>query len=322
MKLLWIGAQAKQPKEAAAARTAAQVPSLFSLRNEKDYDMVLLDCRDHCPWSLPHILSAAAELEPVRLCLLAGPALQQRLQGKLTVAERVEDILAALQAPQQGETAAPEQLQDQWKSAPKQAQTPLRLPEGVSLVVDVVGSQPRMGVTTQCFQLWHFFTALGRKAAIVLPGRELLALSQVLEHRPIRDGILVEDVPLVSVLSRRYDCFIRDRGCVEAVETESLRDSDLCLLVAGTKPWEILDTARALDLLGALPQLAVILSFCGAEARPLLRRMGCKAPVLSAPWQPEPFFPAGTELYNELLPLLEQQFSNSNEMEAQQYAET
>lgn len=303
MRLLWIGEKAKQPKEAAATRTAAQVPSLFSLGNEKHYDVVLLDCRADCPWSLPHILAAAAELAPVRLCLLAGPELQQQLRGKLPVAERVEDILAALNAPQ------PHEVRKAQNNPPPRKKAPLWLPEGVCLVVDVVGSQPRMGVTTQCVQLWHFFSGLGRRAAIVLPAAQLGALAPLLEHRTIPNGILVEDVPLVTVLSRRYDCFIRDRGCLTGAEMETLRDSDLCILVAGTKPWELLHTARALERLGPLPQLAVILSFCSADARPLLEQMGYAGPVVPAPWQPEPFVAAGTEHYDQLSAVLEQQLA-------------
>lgn len=299
MRILWIGTKANMPKEAQAMWTAAQVPSLFSLAAEEKYDVVLLDCRAGCPWSLPHILAAAAELAPVRLCLLAGPELQQRLRGKLMAAEKVEDILEALKAPKK--------LHALSEFAPGKEKMPLRLPEGVCLVVDVVGSQPRMGVTTQCFQLWHFFSGLGRRAAIVLPAAQLGALAPLLEHRPIRDGILVEDIPLVTVLSRRYDCFLRDRGCM--TEAVDLRDSDLCILVAGTKPWELLHTARALERLGPLPQLAVILSFCSADARPLLEQMGYAGPVVPAPWQPEPFVAAGTEHYDQLSAVLEQQLA-------------
>ena len=61
MKLLWIGAEANKPAEAAFTLPLQKVPSLVALAmaEKPQYDAVLLDGRPELAYSLPHILAAA-----------------------------------------------------------------------------------------------------------------------------------------------------------------------------------------------------------------------------------------------------------------------
>lgn len=308
MKLLWIGETA--PPEGVQWRRLRETPSLvavaLTLTEQKDvFDAVLLDCRQECPYSMPHILSASSFLRAkgIRLCLLGG-SLQLKTDAWLLHCDGTAASAVAMlkELPHRQTPQAPE------KADKPPAIAPMQKRQGTLLMLDVLGSQPRIGCTTQCLQLYHYFTALGFSPAIVTTQAQADVLRRLMGGAQAGDTLIMEGVPFVTSAQSGFDCFLRDGGCIDAGKAAQARNADFCVLVAGVKPWEISHTANALTLLRDVSQLLLVASFGDGRAeetlQALLQKAGRICPALAAPWQPDPFTATGAGCYELIRPIL------------------
>ncbi len=308
MKLLWIGETA--PPEGLQWRSLKETPSLVAvalalIERQEVFDAVLLDCRRECPYSVPHILSASSFLRAkgLRLCLLGGH-LQIRTDAWLLHCDgtAASAISMLKELPHRADTKAPE------KADKPPAIAPMQKRQGTLLMLDVLGSQPRIGCTTQCLQLYHYFTALGFSPAIVTTQAQADVLQRLMGGTQAGDALIMEGVPFVTSAQSGFDCFLRDGGCIDTGKAAQAHNADLCVLVAGVKPWEISHTVNALTLLRDVSQLMLVASFGDGKAeetlQALLQKTGRACPALAAPWQPEPFTATGTGRYELIRPIL------------------
>lgn len=253
-------------------------------------------------WSASHVLAAAKHLEQNGPTILLGG-------GKLTaqcgtvplvkVTERKEELPELLRRPIKG-TAGGHGITGTEKLTPILASVtqsvpfavkpeirPMGISPGSIVMLGVIGSQPRIGCTTQAIGLWHYCKALGLDPAIVAASDQIAQLASVMECRQIEEGCMIEGIPFVSSTALAYDCYILDIGAGSIPEAKKMVD---CLvLVAGSKPWELEHTARALR--AAKGQgIHVLLSFtCQKDAenlQPLFGSLSCApVPYMTEPWK-------------------------------------
>ena len=175
--------------------------------------------------------------------------------------------------------------------------------------VAVLGSQSRIGCTTQAIQLWYFFTAIGYRAAIVANAAWLDELA-ALENSPYDDMVKIRGVVFVSENADTgdYNCIIRDWGVIDEVSKEAAADADLCVLVVGCKRWELVQTTNAIMDAGGMADLVMIAFGANQVAQQDIEKILLKA---STPRQtaltrytPEPFRPGLLDIFKPLLEAL------------------
>lgn len=303
----------EEQKLEAVSLDGERVPSLTGLLLERPEisDIVLTEGVQK-NWSMGHILAAAKQLQGRGRLVLMGAGGQ--LPALLCAAEDPEALLALLKKPvkpggsgtaggkgprisREGFSGLPE--------PPKMEIRPLSVPPGKMLILGMAGSQRRIGCTTQAVGLWHYCKALGFDPAVVM-GRETLArLAAPMDGQEIPGGYRIEGVPFVADTALRYDCYILDIGVGDI--REARKSVDCLVLVAGSKPWELPDTAAALRAAGN-GELVVLLSFsCRADGEALAPLFGRRA-VAVLPWMPRLWqpSPAAMAIYDKLLrPVLE-----------------
>ena len=114
------------------------------------------------------------------------------------------------------------------------------------------------------------------------------------------------------------DSFVRDLGVIQSGNASEACDADISVLVCGTAPWELPQTAKALVLMKQARRLILIASFTGSQELPTLRslldKLGIPASVMAAPWHPDPFRACNTSLYlRYLAPLLRDLMQKENQ---------
>lgn len=312
MRILWISDGT--PPKGTEGRSFQTTPSLSALAIQagecKTFDAVVLDCSSACPYSVPHILSAAAlfRVAGVRLCVLGGSTklkadaclLQCNGSPELTLKE-----LKARATPEE----SPRRLHKPQapKKLPALAAVPHR--QGALLMLDVLGSQSRIGCTTQCLQLFHYFSAIGFQPAIVTTPEQTSILQRLMGGTQTDDVLLIDGIAFVTSIQSGYNCYIHDAGCINESKAVAAQNADLCVLVAGIKPWELSPTVSALTLLHDVSRLLTVVSYGGSGAedaiQALLQKARSKSPAIAAPWQPNPFTPTAIGCYEALRPILE-----------------
>lgn len=310
MNTLWIGD--RKPPSGTKGRSFRQTPSLSEIAlqqlDRKSFDAVVLDCRDGCPYSAPHILSASALFcaASIRFCVLGShmepltDAWMIRCDGSAELAlEKLEKT--ERQGKQQSTEAA---LQKRKASA----LAPLQRPVGTLLTVDVLGSQARIGCTTQCLQLFHYFSALGFQPAVVATPEQVSILQRLMGGTQAGDALLIDGIAFVTSVQSRYDCYIRDVGCIDGAKAVAAQNADFCVLVAGIKPWEVSATVAALTSLHDIRRLLAVASYGDEESKTqvqaLMRKTECSGVAITAPWQPNPFVPTSLGCYEAIRPTL------------------
>lgn len=283
-------------------------------------------------WSLGHILAAAKTLQDRGRMVLVGPGpeLAQDLHASPLVilaedeAQAAKILLrpkggAAAQTPKKagngGNGAAPQQeLEPSFR--------PMQISQGMILMIDVVGTQPRIGATTQAIALWHYLKALGFHPAVVMPEAQLQLLANTMSGAK-REGVecVIDKVRFVPDTQRHYDCYIRDMGFGSRVDH---RQANAVVIVAGVKPWEMPNTIQAMHQ--AVPgKTAMLLSFATEQSRVELSNVWKDIPMVAAPFTPDPWT-AGTAalliLEQLLRPILEHSLEHSEEMEEPQCLES
>ena len=308
MRLLWLGNTT--PPCACLWYRLDAVPSLVALalqqQEQPGIDAIILDCRQTCPYSPAHILSASSFLRManIRLCLFGG---SQSVNTDAWLLHCDGDIALALDALHRG--VANNRQSDLVKTQSVQPATQISKPQGTMLIVEVFGSQARMGCTTQTLQLFHYFASLGFVPAVIVSQEQRLLLQRLMGGKDMGDAVVIDGIPFLLSVHSGYDCFLRDGGVIDKEKAERAQTADLCILVAGSKPWELTHSASALALLRRLPHFVTIAAFY-EEAdvlKALLQKLGMHCPVLTAPWQPSPFSRGKEGAYESIMrPIIEQ----------------
>lgn len=151
-------------------------------------------------------------------------------------------------------------------------------------MLGVMGSQPRIGCTTQAVGLWHYCKALGFDPAVVSASEQIAQIASVMNCKEIEGGYQVEGVPFVADTALAYDCYILDIGTGSI--TEALRVTDYLVLVAGSKPWELQHTAAALRASKG-KDMGILLSFTSQKDAESLQPLFGSQTAEVAPWMPE-----------------------------------
>lgn len=293
----------------AFAYQSAQVPSLTALLLQKPEisDIVLLQGEERT-WSMGHILAAAKQLQNKGRMIFLGD--YGPLPALITVAADNEMLLKLLkkQKISDGTTGAktpvvPLEMPENHKR--QIVIRPMVVPPEKILLLGVIGSQHRIGCTTQAVGLWHYCKALGFDPAIVASDSEIQEIARPMRSQGIPGGYQIEGIPFVTDTAHAYDCYILDIGPGNV--QEALRATDCLVLIAGSKPWELQYTAAALRAARG-KEMLVLLSFSSrSDAAALQPLFGCQtAEVL--PWMPDLWKPSveALEVYESVLrPALE-----------------
>lgn len=279
----------------AKALEASQAPSLTALllEQEEAANMVLLQ---EDAWSMGHILAAAQLLQERGGKMILWGTREQPLPSLLHTAENREALLELLRiAPRKQERERP------GKPLPRAAIPlkiePLPIPNGAVIILGVVGAQRRIGCTTQALALWHYCKALGFDPAVVMQPETVATIAQVLNGTEISGGYKVCGIPFVLGTDGVYDCYIVDLGD----QPRGLETCDGVVLVAGSKPWEIANTAAGVQMVGDRC-IAAILSYSTGKAVQETAPLFGVCPVYSAPYLPDLWRPslAALTLYDRM----------------------
>lgn len=302
---LWI--TESMPPADGQQQSPAAVPSLTAIAMEqldkKDLDNIVLDCRKSCPWSLEHILAAADLLREAGVSFLV---VKGNLPdgGEIPCFESLEEAASNLR-PAVAVPVVPEKAKETDKlHTPLPHVTPTR-----PISVAVLGSQSRIGCTTQAIQLWYFFTDIGYRAAIVADAAWVDELA-TLENSPYDDMVKIRGVVFVSENADTgdYNCIIRDWGVIDAVSKVAAADADLCVLVVGCKRWELVQTTNAIMDAGGMADLVMIAFGANRVAQQDIEKILLKASTTRQTaltrYTPEPFQPGLLDVYRPLLDAL------------------
>ena len=197
------------------------VPSLTGLLLDHPdiTDLVIRDTAP-APWSAAHVMSTAKYLLSRGSTVILG---SKSLAGVcaacpvITVTDEIEALPALLRKPKDSKKPHPSggavRPHIEEKKEPRRLQPdPLEIPRDKVVYIGVVGSQPRIGCTTQAVSLWHYCKALGFSPAIVAGAAQIAGIAGVMESTPIDQGYIIEEIPFVSDTALSYDFYILDIG--------------------------------------------------------------------------------------------------------------
>ena len=281
-----------------------EVPSLTALLfDHPEIFALVIEDGSTANWSASHVLAAAKHLERNGPTVLLGTGKLSAQCGSaalLQVTERKDELPELLRrrpkpAPGGRSVTANEKLASNLVPADPSSSLqvkpkirPLRIPPGKLLMLGVIGSQNRIGCTTQAISLWHYCKALGFDPAIVAAADQIAQLASVMECKQIEEGCLIEGIPFVSSAALAYDCYILDIGAGDLREAKKM--TDCLVLVAGSKPWELQHTAAAIRAAQG-KGVHVLLSYTSqkdAESlQPLFGSLPCSiVPYTTDLWKP------------------------------------
>lgn len=280
----------------AAAYRCEEVPSLTALLLQLPGISNIVLLQEEIVWSMGHILAAAKQLEGRGRLVLMGT--DKAPYAMIHVAAGKEDLLRTLKSsakPATSDTGGRTFLRADTppvtpSTTPPEAPkiSPMEIPPSKMLLLGIVGSQQRIGCTTQAISLWHYCKALGFDPAIVSSPEQLAAIAAPMQKEEIPGGYCIEGIPFVTNTTYAYDCYILDVGVGNIQEVQNYADHTI--LVAGSKPWELQHTAAALRALRG-KELSVLLSFCSEkDAKSLQPLFGSITPAVM-PWTPELWTP-------------------------------
>lgn len=261
--ILYIGSDADGISGVTAAKPLSQTPSLMPLAFLSPRpSAVVLDIRRKNPYSLPHLLQAAAQLRSwgIPFAVLSPPNLLDELQKRRVYAAASVEEVNALLSQFRAEDAPPP------------------LPAGATLRVHVCGAQKRIGCTTQAFALCRRIRSMGYPAALIADSVKNAAVLSLAEDGAVRG------IPLISAPEARFPISVYDLG----IDSPPIC-GNINVLVCGVKPWELVAAIPALTRLRTAPHPCVIVSFAEAGQSAILRQLCPEAEFIEAPSQPDPF---------------------------------
>lgn len=272
----------------ASAYQPAQVPSITALllRQPEISNIVLLPGEEKA-WSLGHILAAAKQLQGKGRMIFMGTGRQ--LPSLISVVPDKDALLRLLQKPTKPASSSNggltvRQVSELPEVRPMPTIKPMTVPPEKILMLGVVGSQHRIGCTTQAVGLWHYCKALGFDPAVVATPGQIAQIAGPMHSQEIAGGYRIEGIPFVTDTAHAYDCYILDIG--PGSVQEAMRATDCPVLVAGSKPWELQNTTAALRAARG-KDMPVLLSFSSeSDAKALQPLFGRQIPAV-LPWMPE-----------------------------------
>ena len=281
----------------AAAYRCEEVPSLTALLLQLPGTSNIILLQEEIAWSMGHVLAAAKQLQGKGNIVIFGT--EKAPFSMIHAATDKEDLLRLLKAsvkPAASDTGGRTFLRaDTPPITPPEAPkiSPMEIPPSKILLLGIVGSQQRIGCTTQAVSLWHYCKALGFDPAIVSSPEQLAAIAAPMQKEEIPGGYRIESIPFVTNTTHAYDCYLLDVGAGNIQEVQNYADHTI--LVAGSKPWELQHTAAALRALRG-KELSVLLSFCSEkDAKSLQPLFGSITPAVM-PWTPELWTPCLTAM--------------------------
>lgn len=304
-----------------------KVKSLVAFVNREktlhQMDYILIDLTE-CEYSQEHILSAVQLLRRFSVAdliflspageetdLLFGRLAAFRLSGLVSVDSETDpqaELRACLGDEGGNFTRRAAALQTGMAAEAVRKATPLRIPPGLVISVAVAGAQSRVGVTTQCFALYHYLKALGFHPAILDEERRSLDILAALYEGKVeqRQGCaVVKGIPFCTEKVEGLNAYILDLGVLRPETAAQFSGQDLSVLVSGAKPWELPHLAEALNMIGKQPRrLATLISFATQkDMENIGKYLGAHA--ANVPYHPDIWEPGSTAAYRDaILPCL------------------
>ena len=274
-----------------------EVPSVTALllSHTNVCGMVIQD-QSSVIWSGAHILAAAKQLSVKgHTVIVGGGKLTEQCKSSplVSVCTDITPLADLLKRPIKKAPAGkaglqvkpkPAALTEQKAEVPEPVK-PLKIPADKILFVAVLGSQPRVGCTTQAVGLWHYLKALGFDPAIASSAEQIAQIVGAMHNEQIEGGYKVEGIPFVTDTALAYDCYILDLGSNVNLE-EVKRTADCIILVAGSKPWELQNTAAAARAVRGSKH-RILLSFTTKENAEKLMPVFAGELAIAAPWIPD-----------------------------------
>jgi hypothetical protein len=304
-----------------------KVKSLVAFVNREktlhQMDYILIDLIE-CDYSQEHILSAVQLLRRFSVAdliflspageetdLLFGRLAGFRLSGLIAVDSDTDpqaELRACLNDEGGNFTRRASALQAGMAAEAVRKAVPLRIPTGLVISVAVAGAQSRVGVTTQCFALYHYLKTLGFRPAILDGERrdlDILAAIYEKEMEQRQGYVVINGIPFCTEMVEGLDAYLLDLGVLRPETAAQFSGQDLSVLVSGAKPWELPHLADALKLVGKQPrQLVTLISFATQKD---MERIGkyLGEHAANVPYHPDIWEAGSTAAYRDaILPCL------------------
>lgn len=151
-----------------------------------------------------------------------------------------------------------------------------QLPTNLFLEIGVSGTEHKVGTTTQCFILYHYYKSLGANPILVLKEEDIVNLIMFYEEETQINGSVVTISQINMAKSKQndlsYNVIIYDLSVLDT--TKPPIKYDLSFLVSGSKPWEIPSLANIVTTFETmLNEYFVIFSFTPDNEKESLKSM-------------------------------------------------
>lgn len=179
------------------------------------------------------------------------------------------------------------------------------IPDDLRLTIGVAGSQPRTGVTTQAFSMYHALAFLGFSPCIVDVNQSFIeSLLMLYEDEAERKGSVItiqgmDFSPDIQV-GTGHNIFIYDLGELDDNNAGIFRVCDLRILCAGTKPWELPVFAAKENVYGQDIDM-MLFSFASEREQNIIDELGLAYTVAYVPWNPDIWEHTNKEWHEQLL---------------------
>lgn len=140
--------------------------------------------------------------------------------------------------------------------------------------IAVVGSQCRIGTTTQCFQIAKYLSTKGYKSAYLEFNntgylKKMKKLFSIQENDFSFEGINIFNAKQIKQVLKEYDYIVYDYGSADAASFNqySFLEKDICIVVCGTKPGEIDKSTTVLSMFQNNDNVVYLFNFVAENDR-------------------------------------------------------
>lgn len=191
------------------------------------------------------------------------------------------------------------------------------IPDGLILEIGIAGAQPRTGVTTQAFSLYHAFQSLGFAPCIVDVRQRLLPILMTLYGDELKQDEAMVKIKSIDFVRNEQEAapetdsrnvFLYDFGELSEEMSERFGSCDYRILCAGAKPWELPLFAQKEEMYGKLLDM-VLFSFASEQEKEMVKSIGLPYHTEYPSWNPDIWKCAELDWYKKLLlPFLKERF--------------
>ena len=187
------------------------------------------------------------------------------------------------------------------------------IPQDLRLCIGVAGTQPRTGVTTQVFSLYHALAFLGFSPCVIDVNQSFIeSLMMLYGDAAERNGSVIRiegmDFSHDLQVGTGHNVFLYDFGELCGENIEMFRGCDLRMLCAGTKPWEMLAFAAKDSAYGCVVDM-ILFSFASQREREMIGDLQLSAATAYTPWNPDIWEHTNKDWHEMLLiPFLKERF--------------